>query len=80
MALTLTMLAEKPCVEHVSVCELSNKSFSSKLFAALVFDFIVVGSGAGGSTVARQLLDSPENWKILIIEAGGDQKTESVVS
>lgn len=76
------MPAEKLCVERVSIGELSNKSFvsSSKLFAALVFDFIVVGSGAGGSTVARQLLDSPEKWKILIVEAGGDQKTESVVS
>lgn len=50
------------------------------MISALVFDFIIVGSGAAGSTLARQLLDSPKKWKILLVEAGGDPNVDSVVS
>lgn len=46
---------------------------------ALNFDFIILGAGAAGSTLARQLLDSPKNWTVLLVEAGGDPQTESVV-
>ena len=48
-------------------------------FQALNFDFIIIGAGAAGATIAGQLVQNPE-WKILLIEAGGDALTESVVS
>src|SRR5207344_2263787 len=36
-------------------------------------DFIVVGSGAGGGTVAARLAES--GFRVLLIEAGGDPRT-----
>ena len=36
-------------------------------------DFIVVGSGAGGGTVAARLAES--GFRVLLLEAGGDPRT-----
>src|SRR6266566_1599051 len=63
------------CRQIVSVLPGSQQFTEDQLVSgADFFDYIVIGSGAGGGPLAARLAEAKTGYKVLLLEAGGDEQ------
>lgn len=62
-------------------CDISEmcERVTPRLAPDLEYDFVVVGGGSGGAAAAGKLAQA-KGWKVLLIEAGGDEPPGSQVN
>ncbi|KAH9920533.1 alcohol oxidase [Epithele typhae] len=65
------VIAALSFVQHLQAAGITN---DSSTVAGKTFDYVVVGAGTSGTTVAARLAEDP-TLEILVIEAGGDDRT-----
>ncbi|KAH9920545.1 alcohol oxidase [Epithele typhae] len=70
-ALAAAVVAALSFAQHLQAAGITN---DSNIVAGKTFDYVVVGAGTAGTTVAARLAEDP-TLEILVIEPGGDDRT-----
>ncbi|KAK0449826.1 uncharacterized protein EV420DRAFT_1483047 [Desarmillaria tabescens] len=66
---------------HAALIDLNaTKSDGVKILKKQTFDYIIVGGGTAGLTVARRLAESSSSTSVLVLEAGGSGVGQDIVT